>query len=295
MPFAPMNILLEHTLPPKGTLTLPYPEGKNEGHFFGGVNHTLSIEGNFFRSPRDFTLLTQHDRILFTWNGSFALPAGALLNVQAEIPGGDFYFDTKLGITVLNMVHSPIFMVNLASPPAADERYWVEPTVINDTHPLKLARTQIAAARNVAIYCSGDNSHATFIIEGEDMYRRGMLEKITAPASGVADGKKAFAQVRRVTPTQPCNGNVSIGTGNKLGLPVFLPSRGYMLREIIDGEAVTGGIITAGETAVPTATTGDRRGTYSPPPGVTLNGKHTIHLLLSLLAPGNIGIPDYAG
>jgi hypothetical protein len=290
-----MNIILEHTLPPKGMLTLPYPEGKNEGHFFGGVNHTLSIEGNFFRSPRDFTLLTQPDRILFTWQGKFALPAGALLNVQAEIPGGDFYFDAKLGITVLNMVHSPMFMVNLASPAASDDHYWVAQGAVSGTHPLKLAHTQTPIARNLVIHSSGDNSHATFIIEGEDLYRRGMLEKITAPATGKAEGRKAFTMVHRITSTHPCNGTISVGTGDRLGLPVFLPSRGYLLREIINGDAVTGGIIFAGETAPPTAITGDRRGTYTPPPDFKPNGKHSVHLLLSLLAPGNIGIPDYAG
>ena len=57
MPFAPMNLRLTHPLPPGGTLTLGYPEGRNEGHFFGGAAHTLSIDGEFFRAPRDFTLL----------------------------------------------------------------------------------------------------------------------------------------------------------------------------------------------------------------------------------------------
>jgi hypothetical protein len=138
------------------------------------------------------------------------------------------------------------------------------------------------------------NESATFTIEGEDLYQRTMIEKISA-IPGKTEGKKAFTKIHRITSNHPCTGHVLIGTGNKLGLPVFLPLAGYLIREIINGEGITGGIVVAGETAYPTATTGDRRGTYSPPETLAPNGKRNIHLLLSLLAPGNIGIPDYAG
>jgi hypothetical protein len=57
---------------------------------------------------------------------------------------------------------------------------------------------------------------------------------------------------------------------------------------------VDGGLIIAGSDEVPDATTGDRRGTYTPPSSVVMDGKKAIYLLLSLPNPGNIGIPDYA-
>jgi len=190
------------------------------------------------------------------------------------------------------MVHSPLFMVNLAAPKAANDRYWVDSAGVEGTRPLKLAHTQIATPRNVTIHLGSDN--AIFTIEGEDLYQRTMIEKIPA-AAGKNEGKKAFSKIHRITCNHPCTGHVLIGTGNRLGLPVFLPLAGYLIREIINGEGVTGGTIVAGETAYPTATTGDRRGTYTPPPNLPPDGKHNIHLLLSLLKPGNIGIPDYAG
>jgi hypothetical protein len=295
MPYAPLNILLEKDLPPKGAVSLRYPEGRNEGHFFGGMNHTLSIDGVFFRSPRDFILLTHQDHIVFTWNGAFPLPAGLLLNIQAEIPGGDFYFDPKSSVTVLNMVHSPLFMVNLGSPADANPVYWVDSTTVSDNRPLKLAYTQTLTARNVVIHAENDNSHATFTVEGEDLYRRSMVETITLSALPSTEGKKAFSYITRITSNFPCNGKISLGTGNKLGLPVFLPSVGYLIREIVNGQPMTGGIVAAGETAAPFAASGDRRGTYTPPPGIALDGRKSVHLLLSLLAPGNIGIPDFTG
>lgn len=294
MPFVPMNILLDKPLAIGGTLTMPYPAGKNEGHFTGAVNHTLAVDSSFFRSPIDFIVFTQPDRIVFTWQGKMALPPGSLLNLQLDMPGGDFYYDAKLGITVINMVASPFFMINLGAPEASDPNFWLPAAAVSEAKPLKPARASSEAARNVIVHSEQDNSACIFTIEGEDMYKRTMVEKILA-GSGANEGKKAFARILRITPSAPCNGNVSVGSGDRLGLPVFLPSPGYVIREVINGVATNGGTILSGETGMPAATTGDRRGTYTPPVNIALDGKHSIHLLLSLPAPGNIGIPDYAG
>lgn len=295
MAYSLMNFVLEKPLHSKGTITLPYPEGKNAGHFFGGINHTLSIDGVFFRSPRDFALFTQQDKIVFTWSGPFSLPVGALLHLQAEMPGGDFYFDPKIGVAITNMVSCPLFMVNLTSPLAENEYYCVPPTPVEERQVLIQANTHLHTPRNIIIYSDSDNSHAAFNVVGEDLYNRPMLEKHVLSADGISVGKKAFSVIHRITSTHSCTGNVWVGTGSALGLPVYLPMPGYLIREIINGEQVTGGTILAAETAFPTATTGDRRGTYTPPPSIVLNGQHSIQLLLSLLAPGNIGLPDYAG
>ena len=294
MPYVPINIVLDRMLPSGGALNLAYPEGKNEGHLFSGFNHTLTVEGSFFRCPRDFIINTQPDRIIFTWRGDFALPAGTLMNVQLEAPGGDFYFDPRNGVTVSNMVVSPMFMVNLAAPhaPAADFYYFGG---IDHTKPVKLLHNQPDCARNVVVQCEADNSHTHITVEGEDLYFRSMLEKIQGPADGVAVGNKAFSRITKITATHPCNGNISIGTGTKIGLPVFVPAPGFLMREVINGNAVTGGTIVKGETLLPTATSGDCRGTYTPPAGTSMDGKTTIHLLFSLPNPGNIGMFDYAG
>jgi hypothetical protein len=290
-----MNIILKETIPQNGVLILQYPEDKNEGHFFGAANHTLAINGVFFRSPRDFVVIIQPDKMLFIWHGKVPLSAGILLNLQLEIPGGDFYYDQKIGVTVQNMVHSPMFMVNLASPLAADLQYWVKSGAASDAKALPLNQDHVQTARNVTIHSESDNSHCIFVIAGEDMYHRPVVEHITGPNGAICEGKKAFARLTRITVTAPTTGEVSIGTGNKFGLPVFLPSPGYLMREVINGKAVSGGTIASGDLTIPSATTGDRRGTYTPPEGMEANGKNSIHLLLSLLAPGNIGIPDFAG
>jgi hypothetical protein len=296
MPYVPLNVVLDRMLPVNGTVNLPYPNGRNEGYFFSGFNHTMSIDGAFFRCPRDFIISTQPDRIVMTWRGEFAIPSGAILNIQLEAPGGDFHFDQRTGVTVQCMVSAPLFLVNLSAPLAMQEEFFVTKVASPATKAFRINQNNSDCPRNILVHSDQDNEHCTFTIEGEDLYGRGMLERVSGPSEGNPSvGNKAFHKIHRITPSHPCNGNIWIGTGDKLGLPTFLPSPGYLIREIINGLAVTGGMIVSGETRPPSATTGDCRGTYTPPEDIILNGKHSVHLLLSLPNPGNIGFPDYTG
>ncbi|MGB1540340.1 MAG: hypothetical protein ACPG80_05220, partial [Rickettsiales bacterium] len=142
-----------------------------------------------------------------------------------------------------------------------------------------------------------DNSHCTFRIEGQDIYGRNMIEDITGPTAeaGRSDGNKAFSKISRISVSGDCYGEISVGSGSKLGLPVFLPGPGFVIREMLNGVGTTGGVIVAGETRFPSATTSDVRGTYTPPRPQELDGRTAVHLLLSLPSPGNIGLPDYTG
>ena len=51
------------------------------------------------------------------------------------------------------------------------------------------------------------------------------------------------------------------------------------------------GIVISGDNSMPGPTTSDTRGTYTPPS--KLDGRHTIHLIVSLPNPGNIGLADF--
>lgn len=296
MAYAAVNFILEQSVPSGSSISVPYPPGKNEASFFSAMNHNATIESNFYRCPRDFIIDTQPDRIVFTWRGSFTIPAGTLINLQLEEPCGDFYRDLRNGITVLNMCHSQLFLINLSTPEKPHPEYIVKSNAITATKSLPLVNQWLSVARNLTIHSQDDNAHCSFTIEGEDLYGRPMVESIRGPASGVSAGKKSFTRILRVTPSHPCNGMISIGTGDRLGLPVFLPGPAFVMREIVNGEEVKGGMIVRGETdMVSTATTGDRRGTYTPPQGVEMNGRNTIQLLVSLPNPSNIGSTDYAG
>lgn len=297
MPYVPINLLLDRDVPRGETLNIPYPRGKNEGSFFSAINHNMGIDGQFYLSPKDFIITMRPDHLSLHWHGPADLRKGMLINLQLEEPGGDFYFDQRRGTTILNMVQSSLYLVNLGGPRVENANLYVRSQPIGISGVIQISGEQPFTSRNVVVHSTQDNSHCIFRLEGVDLYGRPMAEDIKGPTaeSGRADGQKAFTKLNKVTVHGETRGEISIGSGSKFGLPVFLPAAGFVIREMMNGVAVTGGIITSGETRFPTPFTYDTRGTYTPPRPHELDGRTAIHLLVSLPSPGNIGLPDFAG
>lgn len=293
MPFVPINLLLDKPLGPGDSLNIPYPSGKNEGSFFSGINHSLGVEGSFFRSPKDFLITTRPDRIQFTWRGKAMLRQGALLNLQLEEPGGDFYFDQRYGVTVQNMVASPVFLINFGAPRVQDLEHYSGK--VAPGQPIALKEMRADVPRTVLVTSSGDESRVIFRIEGEDMYGRPVVEEIEGPNAGSVESKKAFAQIMKVAVNGATSGEVSIGIGRGLGFPVFIPAQGCVLKVMVDGLRITGGLVLSGFREPPTAATPDTKGLYYPPEEAGLDGVKALHVLVSLPNPGNIGFPEYDG
>lgn len=295
MPYVRVNTILKQDLRPNSKLEISYPDNVSEGSFFGAIDHTLGIESRFFRSPKDFIVIPTHDNLVIHWTANINIPAGALLHFQLQEQGGDYYTDTRTGVTVRGMVEAKTFLVNLGSVKERDQAYYVNPTQVSSAGRLLLVNVKPDVARNVVIFSDSDESARIFTIQGEDAYLRPMVEQIKGPTAVKSNGKKAFAKIHKITVDGACKGTITIGTGNRLGLPTFIPGPAYVSQELVNGTPVTGGMIVPGEMNIATATTGDRRGTYTPPPSVNLNGRDSIQLFLVLPNPGNIGTPDYAG
>lgn len=120
-------------------------------------------------------------------------------------------------------------------------------------------------ARNIQIRSVGDDSGATFLVSGYDLYGYPMTERITGSsgAPGTATGKKAFKFVTSIVPAGTLSGsNVSVGQGDTYGLPLLLNATtalmGFWNNLIITGA----GTATVADTNAPTSVTGDVRGTY---------------------------------
>lgn len=297
MPYVPVNILLERDLLRGESYDLPYPPGKNEGSFFSGINHNMGIEGSFFICPRDFVLTMKREHITLHWVGGRDLQKGEILNLQLDEPGGDFYFDPKRGNTIQNMVQSSLYLINLGGPRVENANLYIKSRQILSPGEVEVSGERPYTARNVVVHSTQDNSDCVFRVTGKDIYNRKMVEDIQGPTAemGRRDGHKSFSVVERITVKGTCHGEISVGTGSRFGLPVFLPAAGFIIREMINGQAITGGTIIAGETRLPTGSTYDVRGTYTPPKPLELDGRSAIHLLVSLPSPGNIGFPDFAG
>jgi len=295
MPHVSVNIILEEDLPQHGVLTFPYPKGKNEASFFGAFNHNVLIDDVFFKSPIDFTIVPQIDCLELHWLNNRTVKSGAILYMNLEELGTTFYYDPKTNATVQNMVASNVFMVNLRAPLEKNRTHFVDIQRIAQEGQLTLVNDAPDIPRNVTVASTANDTERQFRIDGVDCYDRPMTEVIPGPNAGIRQGKKAFAKITRIHADGSSNGEIAIGYGNRLGLPVYLPAEGYVIQEMVAGKTPPHGMIVTGDIGAPSATSGDRRGTYTPSPSVKLDGRHAVYLLLSLPNPGNIGSPDYVG
>lgn len=130
---------------------------------------------------------------------------------------------------------------------------------------IRLWNPKTALSRNVRITSAGNDSTATFLVSGYDVYGYPMSERITGANAGVASGAKAFKYIASIVPAGTVSGsNVSVGTGDVIGLPLRADFFGDV--SIVYNNAVvtaSTGFTAAVLTDPATTTTGDVRGTYA--------------------------------
>ena len=118
--------------------------------------------------------------------------------------------------------------------------------------------------RAVSITGSVSATGGNFAVAGYDVYGFPMTETIAAGAGAVTtNGKKAFKVVTSVTPAFTDAHNYSVGTADIFGFGLLATYFGDV-RIFWNNAAITAntGFVTA-DTATPTSTTGDVRGTYA--------------------------------
>ncbi|CAH1677878.1 hypothetical protein [Chelatococcus sp.] len=132
------------------------------------------------------------------------------------------------------------------------------------TSSIRLWDPSKAISRNVRITSVGNDSGITFTVRGYDLYGYPMAETITGANAGVASGTKAFKYIASVTSSAAAAGNVSVGTGDVIGLPLQANAWGSV--DVMWNNAkvtASTGFTAAVLTDPATATTGDVRGTYA--------------------------------
>lgn len=120
-------------------------------------------------------------------------------------------------------------------------------------------------ARAVRIVSVGNDSTATFVVRGYDIYWYPMVETITGANAGTATGKKAFKYIASITPAGTLSGSaVTVGTTDIIGLPLRADYFGEFEANV-NATWITAstGYTAADATSPATATTGDVRGTYT--------------------------------
>lgn len=118
--------------------------------------------------------------------------------------------------------------------------------------------------RNI-IYTGLVNSTAVnFTVWGWDQYEQPMVETVlTTAGANTTTLNKAFKWISAMYVDAGTTADVSIGVGNKFGLPYYLENANDIFAQKFNG-ALDAGTITVGDPLPATGTTGDVRGTYTP-------------------------------
>lgn len=280
-----------------GTITLTYPSGKNRGDFVRGKNHKIITQGVTFNAPEDFTIAFNAADIVITYNGATTLSAGARAFIQLDMPGNQSetsIFNSLVDGLVQGM---DLLSVELGAPAAADADGICASQAGTAATPLLINGALASGGsvtfdipRNVVAAWTGTS---VLTVTGTDIYGKTLVE---SSASGVSfTGKKAFKTVTSAVFSANTTG-ATVGSGVVLGLPVYLPNAGQVLRELEDNAVVgTPGTVTAGLAVATksTATTADVRGTYTP--NSAPDGSKSFSLLVALEDLEFLGNPQFAG
>lgn len=297
MSFKTSEIAVGSAVSTSGTMTFSYPTNTNAGSF-AAFGHKIWVDKfqTLMSAPTDFTVSFGASDITVTYLGATDIPAAARVNAQFNVAGDD---DETADIdftdnVVFRTVPLTNVMVNLGAPDAADaDGVCASQAGTADTAMTiagALASGGVATfdvPRNVVAAWTGT---AVLTVVGTDEYGN-VVSESSASGTSLA-GKKAFKTITSVTPSANIT-SATVGTGDILGLPVFLPSGANVIAEFEDGATATAGTLVAGVSAKATATTGDVRGTYDA--NSAADGAKVFDLLVALPDSKYLGVDQFAG
>jgi hypothetical protein len=278
-----------------GTVAINYPTGYTRGDFIPGVDHRMVVNQFELKSPNKITLSFGATQVTVTNKTGATWAINSPFILQLEIPGADSGQLAIDGKTRMPRVTPwPIRYLDLGTPAALSAAGIRVAAAVGAAGPLaNLLVTALDVPRALTILSAGNDSGITFTVLGKGIYDQTITEVITGANAGTAAGKKAFTSITSITASAAAAGNVSVGWGNVLGLPGFLPNAKHILAEFQDGAAATAGTTVAGDLTYPSATTGDIRGTYIP--NAAPDGTKAYGLLCALPDPGFLGAENFAG
>jgi len=278
-----------------GTFTVNYPAGTTRGDYLKGKNHVLNANGATFNAPKDFTISFGTSAATITYNGTTPLAAGLPVAVGLDVGGEDTASRTMRRALVGFVQQCKLVMVDLGSPIATVATNLRAAAAVGAGGLLTLLTTALDVPRNIIITSAGNDSGRTFTVNSTDVYGVAVRENITGANAGVAAGVKAHYKNVTVSVDAACAVNVSIGVGNVLGLPVYVPITQQIIAEFVDNGNATAGTKVAGLAVATksTATTADVRGTYVP--NSAPDASKGYQLFIALEDPDFLGNPQFAG
>lgn len=301
-----VQVALGSTVASGGNFTVAFPAGRAPGSY-AAYGHTIYAQGLDASFSQDdgkisvaFTTLAT-----ITYKGATSIPAGTIVTVQLNRAGDDrvkLLEGLKEGVAPLLP-----YLIDLGTPIAIDvDGVAVAQNVAQNAffvltsaafYNAAEGKVVLDAPRNV-IVGSGGADTAVLVVKGEDVYGQTMVENITLNGATAVSGKKAFKKITSIQATVAAVANSAfVGTGDVIGLPVFLPytTAGLVIGDFENGtfDSTLDGTLVAGVQTTPTALTGDVRGTYDP--GVAMDGAVNIQLAVFLSDPSYLGVKNFAG
>jgi hypothetical protein len=278
-----------------GTFTVNYPTNKDAGAYRSGLDHKAATNAYGILSTVDGTLAITFgtSNMTITNKSGGTLAAGTTLWIQlAQAEDAD---DENAAANIEQMAKSNLYVINLGAPDVADaDGVSASASVTSGVAGViggALASGGVATfdvPRNVV---GAWTNTAIVTVTGTDQYGK-VLKESSASGTTFA-GKKAFKTVTHFSFNADVTG-CTIGSGDVLGLPVFLAGAARVLGEMQDGAKATAGTTVAGVATVPaTATTGDVRGTYDP--NAAADGAKVFELICAIDDPSFKGVAQFAG
>lgn len=287
-----------------GTFNVSYPSGANSGTYKNAKGHKMwaaGLQTLFDYGSSGFTLSFGASNITVTYKGSTTIPVDTRVSLQLEKIGPDSReIEVRLGDTKRTSVMTPV-RINLGAPDTADPNGLIESTTPTTSGSITMDGVLVSNSvgefdvpRNVVAVWAGADNARTLTVTGTDEYGNTVVEAISGADTTTSSGKKAFSTVTDVSIDSTPVGALTVGSGDVLGLPVFLPEAGMVVQETEDGADATAGTVVAGvQTDPATATTGDVRGTYDP--NSAADGSKAFALLAYVDNPNDRGVDQYSG
>lgn len=292
MSYKIVDTILSGAVADNATTNVSYPTNTDAGTFKGAQGHKMMLGSALLNSPADFTLSFGATNITITNKYGSAWADASRLYLELQTVGGN----NALIEGVKRTITAILGYINLGAPDAAVANgVAASQSVTVATTPLAVIAGSLASGgiatfdvpRNVVAAWTGA---AVLTVTGKDEYGNTVVE---SSASGTSlAGKKAFKSVSSCS----FSANVTlatIGTGDVLGLPLFIQDGDFILKEIEDNAVATAGTTVGGDETEPSATTGDVRGTYDP--SSACDGAKVFRLAVALTDPTYLGLAQFAG
>ncbi len=251
MSFQKIEVSLASAVAANGTFTASYPTlttgyAATAGDFaaYGHKMFCRGLQAMFTQDLGGMSVAFGASDITVTYRGSTSIPAGTIVDVSFNMAGPD---DKQLpdisGMKRMNW-DSTVF-IDLGAPDTADADGILESQdltaagvystlAFNGVYgdPYSNTKAYLDVPRNVVAAWTGA---AILTVTGKDEYGDIMVEK---SASGTSfTGAKAFKEITSIAVSANVT-SITVGTGDVLGLPVYVDKVSRITKELQDGVAL---------------------------------------------------------